>query len=80
MFRDLIPTRDAQVDFALSDESGDVGRGQEDQGDWEVFNEGNVEARVSVELNVGAGEEVEDWLLEAALCEELDSPCGNETL
>lgn len=80
MLRDLIPARDAQVDFALSDEGGDVGGGEEDEGDWEVLDEGNVEARVTVELNVGAGEEVENWLLEAALCVELDLPCGSRTL
>jgi hypothetical protein len=45
-----------------------VGGGEEDEREGEVFDERNVEARVAVELDVGAVEEVEADLVEAALC------------
>ena len=68
MFCDLVPAGDAEVDTALADEGGDVGCREEDESNGEVLDEGDVEARVTVELDVGAGEEVEAGLLEAAFC------------
>jgi hypothetical protein len=55
----LVVARDAQVDAALADEGGDVGGGEEDEGDGQVLDEGNVEAILTLELDVGALEEVQ---------------------
>lgn len=68
MFFDLIPSRDSQIDPPFTDKSGDVSRGQEDECDGVVFDEGDVEAGRAAELDIGAGEEVEGGLLEAAFC------------
>lgn len=68
MLLHLVVARDAQVDAALADEGRDVGCGQEDQGDGQVLDEGYVEAALAAELDVGAFEEVEGGLEEAALC------------
>ena len=65
---DLVAASDAQVDAALADEGGDVSGGQEDEREREVLDQRNVQARVAVELDVGAVEEVEADLVEAALC------------
>lgn len=64
---DLVVARDAEVDLALADKGGDVGGGEEDEGDGEVLDEGYIEAVLAAELDVGALEEVEGGLLEAAL-------------
>jgi hypothetical protein len=65
---DLVTACDTQVDAALADEGGDVGRGQEDEREREVLDQRDVKARVAVELDVGAVEEVEADLVETALC------------
>lgn len=67
MFGDLVAASDTDINAALTDEGGDVGGGQEDQGDGKVLDEGNVEAGFATKLNVRAGEEVEGCLLETAL-------------
>lgn len=67
MLLDLVPPRDAEVDLALADEGGDVGRGEEDKGDGQVLDEGDVEAVLAPELDVGALEEVECRVVQAAL-------------
>lgn len=59
MLGDLVAASDTQVNATFAYESGDVGSGEKDQGDGEVLDEGNVQATVAVELDVGAGEEVE---------------------
>lgn len=64
---DLVAARDADVDAAFTDEGGNVGSGEEDEGDRQVFDQGDVEAGFATELDVAAGEEVEGCLLEAAL-------------
>ena len=69
MLLDLVAASDAQVDAALADEGGDVSGGQEDEREREVLDQRNVQARVAVELDVGAVEEVEADLVEAALCD-----------
>lgn len=68
MLFDLVATGDSEVNTALADEGGDVGGREEDEREGKVLDERNVEARVAVELNVGAVEEVEADLVEAALC------------
>lgn len=68
MLGDLVTAGDTDVDAALADEGGDVGGGQEDQGDREILDEGDIKAGFATELDVRAGEEVEGSLLEAALC------------
>jgi hypothetical protein len=65
---DLVAAGDSEVNTTFADEGGDVGGGEEDEREGEVFDERNVEARVAVELDVGAVEEVEADLVEAALC------------
>ena len=55
---DLVPARDADVDAAFTDEGRDVGRGEEDERDGEVLDEGDIEAGFAAELHVAAGEEV----------------------
>lgn len=65
---DLVAAGDSEVNAAFADEGGDVGGGEEDEREREVLDERNVEARVAVELDVGAVEEVEADLVEAALC------------
>lgn len=64
----LIPPRDSKIDAALADKRGDIGGGQEDEGDGEVLNEGNVEAVLSPELDVCALEQVQGRLVQSALC------------
>lgn len=64
---DDIATSDAEIDSALSDECGNVGSGEEDEGQRQVLDQGNVEAVVAVELDVGAGEQLNAGLIETAL-------------
>lgn len=64
---DDIAASDAEIDSALADECGNVGSGEEDEGERKVLDQGNVEAVVAVELDVGAGEELNACLIEAAL-------------
>ena len=68
MFLHLVPSRDAQIYPPFTNKSRDVSRGQEDERDGVVFDEGDVEARGAAELDIAAGEEVEGGLLEAAFC------------
>jgi hypothetical protein len=68
VLRDDISARNAQVHAAFADEGGYICRREEDEGDGVVLDEGDVEAVFAAELYVGAGEEVESSLLEAALC------------
>jgi hypothetical protein len=63
----LVVARDAQVDAALADKGGDVGGGEEDEGDGQVLDQGDVEAVLTAELDVGALEEVQGRLKEATL-------------
>lgn len=63
----LIMAGDAQVDAALADKSGYVGRGEEDEGDGQVLHQGDVEAVLALELDVGAFEEVQRRLEKTAL-------------
>lgn len=67
VFLHLVVACDAQVDLALAYKGGNVGGGEEDEGDGEVLDKGDVEAVLTAELDVGALEEVEGGLLEAAL-------------
>ena len=63
----LVVARDAQVDLALADEGGDVRRGEEDERDGQVLDEGDVESVLPPELDVGALEQVKRRLLQPAL-------------
>lgn len=69
----LVVARDAQVNLALADEGRDVGGGEEHERDREVLDERDVETVFAPELDIGAFEEVEGGLLEAALWESLVS-------
>jgi hypothetical protein len=64
---DDIATSDAEIDSALTNECGNVGSREEDKRERKVLDQGNVEAVVAVELDVGAGEELNAGLIEAAL-------------
>jgi hypothetical protein len=44
MFSHLVAARYAQVDAALANEGGDIGGREEDEGEGEVLDKGNVEA------------------------------------
>jgi hypothetical protein len=50
---DLVASGDAQVDPAFTHEGGDVGGREEDQGDVEVGDEGNVEPVLAPKLDGG---------------------------
>ena len=65
---DLVPARDANVDLPFSDKGGDVGGGEEDEGDGKVLDEGDVKAVLAAELDVGALEEVQRGGVQASLC------------
>ena len=67
----LVPSGDTEVASALANKGGNVGSGEEDQGDREVLDEGNVEAVLAAELDVGALEEVKCGSIEPALCERI---------
>lgn len=67
MLSDLVAAGDTDINATLADESGDIGSGQEDQGNRKVLDESNIEAGFAAELNVSAGEKVEGCLLETAL-------------
>lgn len=69
MLLDLVAACDAQVNAALADEGGDVGGGEENESERQVLDERNVQARVAMELDVGAVEEVKADLVETALCQ-----------
>jgi hypothetical protein len=69
---DLVAACDAQVDAALADEGGDVGGWQEDEGERQILDKRDVKARMAVELDVRAVEEVEADLVKTALCLESD--------
>lgn len=67
MLLDLVPARDTQVHTALTDKGGDVGSGQENESDGKVLDQGQVQAVLAAELDVGALKEVERGLVQAAL-------------
>lgn len=58
MLGDLIKARDAEINLTLANECGDVGGGEEDEGDGKVLDERDVEAVFAAELDVGSFEEV----------------------
>lgn len=67
MLHHLVPSSNAQIDTAFTNEGRDVCGREEDKADRMVLYEGDVEARGAVEGDVGAGKEVESVLLQAAL-------------
>lgn len=67
VFFDLIQARDAQVNATLTDKGWDVGGGEEDEGNWKVLDESNVKPVFAAELNIGALEQVQSSLIQAAL-------------
>lgn len=64
---DLVTAGDSEVDTAFTDESRNVGGGEEDQGDGVVLDQGDVEPRVTVELDIRALQQIQACLVEAAL-------------
>lgn len=63
----LVPASDAEIDTALANKGRDIGGGEEDQGNWEVLDESNVETVLAAELDVGTLEEVECSGIESSL-------------
>lgn len=73
MFRDLVTTGYTQGHAALANEGGNVRGGEEDERNGEVLDQRYVEPVFALELDVGAFEEIESGLEEAAFlghCEE----------
>lgn len=68
---DLITASDTEIATTLRDEGRDIRSGQEDESDREVLDEGDVETRVSVELNVGAVEKLDTCLMKTSLCDKV---------
>ena len=64
---DDIAASDSKVDSALADKGRDVGSREEDQSKRQVLHQGDVQAVVTVELDVGAGEQLDAGLVQAAL-------------
>jgi hypothetical protein len=54
MFRNRISSCYAQRDSSFTDEGGDIGSGEENEGDREVLDEGYIETRFAAELDVCA--------------------------
>ena len=67
MFRNLIPTRNSQINSPLANESRNICCGKEDKSNRLVFDKSDIETGFAPELDVRAGEEVEGCLLETAL-------------
>jgi hypothetical protein len=67
---DLVPASNAEIDLAFANEGGDIGGGQEDEGDGVVLNEGDVEAVLAAELDVRALKQVQCSGIQTALCKE----------
>jgi hypothetical protein len=63
----LIVARDAYIDTAFADKGGDICGGEEDKGNGQVLDQGNVQAILTPELDVGAFEEVQACLEETTL-------------
>lgn len=59
MLLDLVPSGDTKVDSALTDKGRDISSGEEDEGNWEILDESNVEAVLAAELDIGTLKEVE---------------------
>lgn len=59
MLLNLVPSGDAQVDSAFTDKGGDIGGGEEDEGNGEVLDESDVETVLAAELDIGTLKEVE---------------------
>jgi hypothetical protein len=68
MLSHLIAPCYAQVDSAFSNKRGDIGGREEDKRERQVLDEGDVEARVAVELDVRAVKEVKAGFVKPALC------------
>lgn len=66
MLGNLVPAGDTKIYATLADKSRDVGGRQEDQRNGQVFDQGNVEASLTAELDVGPGEEIEGCLLQTS--------------
>lgn len=67
IFHNLITTRNPQVHPSLTNEGRYVGCRQEDKGYGMILDKSNIQSCFASELYVGASEEVEGGLLEAAL-------------
>jgi hypothetical protein len=69
MLLDLVPSGDTNVATALADKGGNIGSGEENQGDGEVLDEGDIETVLAAELDIGALEEVKCGSIEPTLCQ-----------
>jgi hypothetical protein len=68
MLSDLVTPCYAKIDTTFADKGGYIRCREEYQGEGKVLDECNVQSRVAMELDIGAMEEVEAGLVEAALC------------
>jgi hypothetical protein len=63
----LVPASDAEIDTALANKGRDIGGGEEDESDWEVLDESDVETVLATKLDVGTLEQVECSGIESSL-------------
>lgn len=68
MLGDLVAAGDTQIDTSGTHEGRDVSCREEDQRDWQVLDQRDIEAGFAPELYVTTCEEVEGGLLKASLC------------
>jgi hypothetical protein len=62
MFSDCVTARYTKRNTTFTDESGDVGCWEEDEGDWEVLDESDVETGFAAELDISTFEEIQGRL------------------
>lgn len=68
MLLHLISSCYAQVNSTFANKSWDVRCGEKNERDRVVFDERDVQAIVTMELDIGSLQKVEGYLVEAALC------------
>jgi hypothetical protein len=80
VFLNLVPSGDSEVATAFANKGGNVGSREEDQSDWEVFYESDIEAVLTAELDVGALEEVKCSSIESTLLGDSKQKTAFETV
>lgn len=67
MFLNLVPSGDSEIATAFANKGGNIGSWEENESNWEVLYESDIEAVLAAELDVGALEEVECSSIESTL-------------
>lgn len=71
MFLNLVPSGDSEIATAFANKGGNIGSWEENESNWEVLYESDIEAVLAAELDVGALEEVECSSIESTLCKDV---------